>query len=616
MADKTFFGRLKKAFSTSTVVRQVGDKKLKVVDPSRLQSAGNLASNSLVDRFNRIHSSNGHDSVYNPSNAFAQMRLELFSEYESMDSDSIISSALDIYSDESTIKNEFGDILKITADKEEIKDILHNLFYDVLNIEFNLWPWIRNMVKYGDCYLKMDILEKVGVTGVQPISVYEVIREEGTDPSKPEYVRFLHDPSFGGASSNYHKPAGQKTYFENYEIAHFRMLSDTNFLPYGKSILEGGRKTWKQLTLMEDAMMIHRIMRAPSKRVFNIDIGNIPPAEVDNYMQQVINRMKKTPYIDQNTGDYNLKFNLQNMLEDFYLPTRGGNSGTKIEDLGGLEWTGTEDIEYLKNRMLASLRIPKAFVGYEEGVDGKATLAALDVRFARTVERIQRIAVSELTKIALVHLYTQGYTDADLVGFSIELTNPSTIAEQEKVELWSSKNRLADEMKTGQMLSEDWIYDKIFGMSKEEVKGQREKVVEDTIQNFRKEKISSEGIDPAKEPTVAEEARKRNKQTQLRASGDTRKTRGGKTDNDVGRPVEGDYYGTDNGARGRDPLGKEKNKRDMKNRDRGIKHTYKGNSPLAKEIANSIDLFKNKRSILKEKTDMLDESNLIDKDLT
>jgi len=615
MADKTFFGRLKNAFSTSTVVRKVGDNKLKVVDPSRLQSSGNLASNSLVDRFNRIHTSGTTDSVYNPNNAFAQMRLELFSEYESMDSDSIISSALDIYSDESTIKNEFGDVLKISTGKEEIKEILNNLFYDVLNIEFNLWPWIRNMVKYGDFYLKMDILEKVGVTGVQPISVYEVVREEGTDPSKPEYVRFMHDPSFGG-STNYHKAAGSKTYFENYEIAHFRMLSDTNFLPYGKSVLEGARKTWKQLTLMEDAMMIHRIMRAPSKRVFNIDIGNIPPSEVDNYMQQVINRMKKTPYVDQNTGDYNLKFNLQNMLEDFYLPTRGGNSGTGIEDLGGLEWTGTDDIEYLKNRMMAALRVPKSFLGYEEAVDGKATLAALDVRFARTIERIQRIATSELTKIALVHLYTQGYTDEDLVDFKLELTNPSTIYEQEKIELWSSKNRLADDMRSGQMLSEDWVYDKIFGMSDEEVKLEREKVVEDTIQKYRRSMIESDGKDPAKQPTVAEEAKEKNKRDRLRASGDTRKTRGGKTDADVGRPVEGDYYGTDNGARGRDPLGNEKMKRDVKNRDRGIKNKYKGGSPLAREIANSIELFKNKPSILKESTDMLDESNLIDRDLT
>jgi len=614
MADKTFFGRLKKLFSTSTVVRQVGDKGLRVVDTGRLQSSGKLASNTLIDRYNRLHHSNLASSVYNPSQAFAQMRQELFTDYESMDTDSIVSSALDIYADESTMKNEYGDVLEIKSGKQEIKDILHNLYYDVLNIEFNLWPWIRNMSKYGDFYLKLDILEKVGITNVEPISVYELQREEGIDPNKPEYVRFMHDASFGGGVAT-HTNSSEKIYYENYEIAHFRMLNDTNWLPYGKSMMEGARKTWKQLTLMEDAMMIHRIMRAPEKRVFNIDIGNIPPSEVDQYMQQVIGRMKKTPYIDQNTGDYNLKFNLQNMMEDFYLPTRGANSGTSIEALGGMEWTGTEDIEYLKNRMLAALRVPKAFLGYEEGVDGKATLAALDVRFARTIERIQKIFLSELTKIGLVHLYAQGYTDEDLVDFELALTNPSTIYEQEKIELWTAKVSLADSIRDNKMLSEDWIYENIYGIGKDDYSIQRDKVVEDTINTYRHSTIESEGSDPAKEPTVQEEMKAENIK-KLRSANDTRKTRNGESDKDPGRPKENNYYGTDNGTRGRDPLGKEKRKRDAKNKDRSVRHKYKQGSPLAKEVANSMSLFNSKRSILGEKTSLLDESNLIDTDVT
>jgi len=171
-------------------------------------------------------------------------------------------------------------------------------------------------------------------------------------------------------------------------------------------------------------------MRAPEKRVFKLDIGNIPPAEVDNYMQQVINKMKKAPVIDEKTGDYNLRYNIQNLTEDFFLPVRGGDSGTAIESLSGLTYEAVEDIEYLKNKLLASLRVPKAFLGYEEGLGSKATLAAEDVRFARTIERIQRIVVSELTKIAVVHLYAQGYRDQELVNFDLALTNPSTIYEQ------------------------------------------------------------------------------------------------------------------------------------------------------------------------------------------
>jgi hypothetical protein len=308
-----------------------------------------------------------------------------------------------------------GDVIRIKSSDETLKKILHNLFYDILNIEFNLWAWVRGMNKYGDYFLYLDIEEGVGIVNVQPISAYELEREEGFNPDNPYEVRF----KLASMSSSTNFTYGSKdkhTYFPFYQIAHFRLMADSNFLPYGRSLLEGARKTWKQLTLMEDAMMIHRIMRAPEKRIFKIDVGNIPPQEVDQHMQNIIDGMKKVPYIDPNTGDYNLKFNMMNMLEDYFLPVRGGQSGTEIDSLSGMEFGGIDDIEYLKNRMMAALKVPKAFIGYEEGVEGKATLAQQDIRFARTVERVQKIVLSELTKIAIVHLYSQGYENEDLVN--------------------------------------------------------------------------------------------------------------------------------------------------------------------------------------------------------
>lgn len=600
MADKTLFGRLKKILGQSTVVRRVGDNKLKVIDPARAQSAGNLETNMLVDRYNRLHSTPGGSSVYDPSQGFNQLRNELFKDYESMDNDSIISAALDVYADESTLKNEFGDILEIKSGKKEIQQVLHNLFYDVLNIEFNLYPWIRMMCKYGDFYLHLKIVDKLGVVGASPLSPYAIARQEGIDPQRPEAVEFIYDETFGGVTGAYGKTKNGNKIYENYEIAHFRLLQDTNFLPYGKSMIEQPRKTWKQLTLMEDAMMIHRIMRAPQKRAFKIDIGNIPPAEVDAYMQKVINKMKKVPYMDKQSGEYNMKFNIQNMIEDFYLPVRGGNSNTSIEDIGGLEWTGVDDVEYLRNRMMAGLRVPKAFLGYDENVEGKATLAAEDVRFARTIERIQRIFVSELTKIAIVHLYSQGYTDEELVDFSLQLTNPSTIAEQEKLDVFDKKVSLADAIKNNKMLSEDWIYDNIWKMSKDEVELEREKVVEDIIQVYRQDMIQQNGEDPAKEEEISEKIKKKNRAT-LSASGDTKKTRGGKSDSDVGRPEEDVDYGTQRAPRGRDPLGSETKTRDVKNRDRSIKFA-------AKEVLN---MLKNDKKVALNEQSMLDENNLL-----
>ena len=461
MADTTLFGRLRRLFSTNVVVRNVGGKKLKVADTSRTQS---IVHNNLIDRYQKLFTNSGL-SGYSDSLLTKTMRLNLFKDYENMDNDPIVSSALDIYADESTMKSEYGDVLTIKTDNEQIKEILHNLYYDIINIEFNLWPWIRNMCKYGDFFLKLEINEKYGITNVVPMSVYDVSRMEGLDPENPEYVKFLIESA---TTEHRYKSETSATReeLENYEVAHFRLLSDSNYLPYGKSQVEGGRKIWKQLSLMEDAMLIHRIMRAPEKRVFKIDIGNIPPAEVDNYMQQIVNKMKKAPVVDETTGDYNLKYNMQNITEDFFMPVRGGDSGTSIESLPGLTYEATEDIEYLKNKLLASLRIPKAFLGYDEAAGSKATLAAEDVRFARTIERIQRITLSELTKIGIVHLYAQGYTDADLVNFELDLTNPSTIYEQEKIELWGNKTTLAKDMTENGLVSSEWIYKNIPSLRK------------------------------------------------------------------------------------------------------------------------------------------------------
>jgi len=238
-------------------------------------------------------------------------------------------------------------------------------------------------------------------------------------------------------------------------------------------------------------------MRAPEKRIFKIDIGNIPPNEVDNHMERIIQQMKKTPYLDQATGDYNLRFNLQNMVEDFFLPVRGGDSGTAIDNLPGLEWTGTDDIEYLRNKMMAALKIPKAFLGYDESLSGKATLAAEDIRFARTIQRVQRIIVSELNKIAVVHLYSQGYRDESLVDFSLELTNPSTIFEKEKIDVWKSKVEVSKDMQEQKLFSKKWIYEKVFGMSDQDMIVLQKQLVDDAKGMYRFKQIEEEGNDPA-----------------------------------------------------------------------------------------------------------------------
>ena len=585
MADN-LFTRLGRLFQSNVIIRKADDNRLVVKDLDFSQTK--LQSN-FIDRYNRMMQntySNPYTTAQNRRAAYEIRKLDLFKDYELMDQDPIIASALDIYSDESTVTNIEGEILKVKSENTKVQKILHNLYYDVINIEFNLWSWIRNMTKYGDFYLQLDIVDKYGVVNVKPISAYEITRLEDHDPANPQLIQFEINSE-------------KKEIKENYEVAHFRVLSDTNFLPYGRSMLENGRKIFKQLTLMEDAMLIHRIMRAPEKRVFKIDVGNIPPREVEQFMQRIINKMKKTPVIDQNTGEYNLKYNVESVTEDYFLPVRGGDSGTEIDTLPGLSNNDQiDDIEYLRNKLMASLRIPKAFLGYEEGLSGgKATLAAEDVRFARTIERLQKIIVSELTKIGIVHLYSQGFDDSDLIDFSLELQNPSMIHEQEKIELMSQQLDIAEKAIDTKLFSKKWIYDNIFDLSDEQKLDITESIVEDTKHKFRLEQIESEGTDPAKEAPPSEDEDEDDDFSVPRKG----KWGGSKKDPFKDKDTMKDKYGHDS----------------LKDVDRSYgKREFKGKSPLATSKASTLVaregiLDQLKEKFPKKKTPLLSEDNII-----
>ena len=466
MADKSVFSRLKRLFSTDVVIRNVGGNQVKVIDSGKIQSTGEIATNSLTDRYNRIYSTSP-SSLYGAqfNQNYQYLRPQLYSEYDLMDQDAIIASALDVLADESTLKNDMGEVLQIRSANEDIQKILYNLFYDVLNIEFNLWMWVRQMCKYGDFFLKLEIAEKYGVYNVIPYTAYHIERQEAYDPKNPSAIRYKYAPDGmdnlssgmypvpGAGGGNLENENG--IFFDNYEMAHFRLLSDVNYLPYGRAYIEPARKLYKQYVLMEDAMLIHRIARAPEKRIFYMNVGSIPPNEIETFMQKTISQLKRT-----------------------------------------LQYDGIQDVEYLRGKLFAALKIPKAFLGYEEGVEGKATLAQQDIRFARTIERLQRIILSELNKIALVHLYTQGYTDETLTNFTLDMASPSIVLEQEKIELLKSKTELAGTLLEQGLVPSDWIYDHVYQFSEDQYDEYRDLTREDAKRKFRMAQIEAEGNDP------------------------------------------------------------------------------------------------------------------------
>lgn len=462
------FSALKKAFSTGMIIQHVGGREVRVIDTQRSQ-AYTRRNNDHISKLRK-------GLIYNTSLSqnYIINRLALYRDYDMMDTDPIVSAILDVYVFEAFTKNEMGQILNIKSDNEQVYQILHELFYDRLHCEYNFGIWFRSFLKYGDFFLALKLSQELGVYGSSPISTYDIERIQDDDSDSYSYRL----SSMGGQQ------------VQNYNIAHFRLLVDPNFLPYGRSILQPARRIWKNFNLMVDAMLIQRIMRAPERRIFKIDVGDIPQQQVNLYMTDIINKMKKVPYRDPNSGQLNLRYNMMNLLEDYYIPVRGNTDGSNIDTLQGMENSFTQDIQFVKSYMMAAFKVPKAFVTFEQGIQSKATLSQLDIIFGRAVEQYQNIFTNELYRIALIHLFMMGYTDVDSLDFKLQLNNPSIVKQLQDIDLWSQKVDLGQRMKDTQQFSLSYIYKHIYRMSDDDVKRERLQIIKDKIFQARKQALT------------------------------------------------------------------------------------------------------------------------------
>ena len=388
-------------------------------------------------------------------------RTERYIDFDQMEYTPEIASALDIYADEMTTHSSISPMLKIKCPNEEIKTILSTFFHDILNIDHNLFGWCRTMCKYGDLFMYLDIEENFGIKAAIGLPPQEIERLEGEDDANPNYVQFQWNS--GGMT------------LENWQVAHFRILGNDKNMPYGTSVLEASRRIWRQLTLLEDAMMAYRIVRSPERRVFKIDVGNIPPQDVEQYMQKVMTQMKRNQVVDPKTGRLDLRYNPMSIEEDYYIPVRG-TSNTEITNLAGGQFTGTvDDVKYLRDKLFSALKIPQSYLTMGEGgSEDKTTLAQKDIRFARTIQRLQRVVIAELEKMAIIHLFTLGFRNDDLLSFKLHLNNPSKIAELQELEEWDKKFSVAANATEG-YFSKRWVVQNMFGIAEEEfIRMQRE----------------------------------------------------------------------------------------------------------------------------------------------
>lgn len=371
----------------------------------------------------------------------------MYRDADLMDAYPEIGAALDILSDEACIaKDSTGAVVNVYSKSERVKSILEDLFVNRLNIQLTAQMVIRAMCKYGNQFMLLDIDHKKGVKGWKQLPVFQVERIENgivnpyggggmsaaVNGKNPENVDM--STQFVWIDGN-----NSQVPFRNWQVAHFRLLSNSIYLPYGCSYLNAARRHWRALSLMEDMMLIYRLERSIERRIYKIFVGSIDDADVQGYVEQVANELKRTPIVDPLTGQLDLRKNILGVADDLFIPVRTENAPTPIDTLPAAQnMTAIDDIKFMQNKVLAALRIPKSFLNFEETAGDGKNLSLMDIRFTRAINRIQQAFLMELTKVASIHLYLLGFDD-ELTNFTLTMNNPSTQAEQLEIENMQKK---------------------------------------------------------------------------------------------------------------------------------------------------------------------------------
>jgi hypothetical protein len=409
------------------------------------------------------------NNLYSQATYYEPTRLASFYDFESMEYTPEISAALDIYGEESTTVNQDGQMVQIYSDSQRIKSILTDLFNNALDINTNLTMWTRNTCKYGDNFVYLKLDPEKGVVGCMQLPNIEIERLEMGMASKTYNTE--SDPKNTGLKFKW---KAKDMEFNSWEVAHFRLLGDDRKLPYGTSMLEKARRIWKQLVLAEDAMLIYRTSRAPERRVFKVFVGNMDDQDVEAYVQRVANKFKRQQVVDHKTGNVDMRFNQMAVDQDYFVPVRDPAQASPIDTLpGATNLAEIADIEYIQKKLLTALRVPKAFLGFEEPVGDGKNLSLMDIRFARTINRIQKSMLAEMNKIAIIHLFLLGFED-ELSNFTLGLNNPSRQADLLAIDVWKEKIILYKDAVTAiegiAPVSVSWAKKHVLGFSDEEIK--------------------------------------------------------------------------------------------------------------------------------------------------
>tara|TARA_R110000744_G_scaffold50316_4_gene108877 strand:+ start:365 stop:2170 length:1806 start_codon:yes stop_codon:yes gene_type:complete len=419
-------------------------------------------------------------------------RRRRYKEYEEMDEYPEIGAAFDIYADDASQRGPRNEKWTIKSESSLVVDEVTQLF-ETLRLETFIWDIIRNTVKYGDCFTELVLNVEKPQEGIKKIKILNpnwILRVENEFGYLKKFLQEIpNNESFNyGVGPAGENPLKYITLDKN-QIVHFRLhTSDPLFYPYGKSIAASCHRIFRSLKMMEDAMMIYRLSRAPERRIFYVDTGNLPASKAEMFIERLKEKFKKEKYYNTQAGTVDARFNPMSMDEDFFVPSKNGK-GTKIDTLPGAQNLGEiEDVMYYRDKLLAALKIPKDYiVEKDKSPERKANLSQLDVKFARTIHRVQINVQTGLENMAKRHLQLKGFPAALIKKLKILLPEPSDMSAKRKLDLDEQKTRVIQAVQQLQLFPKDEIYREYYDMDDEQIERMKSGMEKEQEENMEKE---------------------------------------------------------------------------------------------------------------------------------
>lgn len=405
---------------------------------------------------------------------------------------------------------ETGHMFEIKAKDKGVKDEAEFLLHEVLDIEENLWSDVKNLCLLGDTFWEAIVNDqnpKAGIVKLQRLPADSMYRIETTKGKLMEFQQSKEGPDYQSLArvevtkaTDADLMQATALRFTPEQIIHMKIGDDRKtFYPYGVSLIEAARGPAHQLRLMEDAMLVYRLTRAPERRVFYIDVGQLPQARAEAYLDRMKDQFRKKKVATNKGGGVGAsaveeRWHAPSQEEDYWLPLRP-NTNTRIETLPGAQNLGEiDDAIYFRNKLFVALNFPKNYAGQEDPQQTRITLSSQDVKFARMIERIQKSVARGIRTLITRHLQLLGYPEERIHDLQVKMTPPSDWREISRNEVVEARFNRAATLKGSQLMSD---YDILVDILKFDPERAKEYVARMKQQKLEDLKIQVMAANPA-----------------------------------------------------------------------------------------------------------------------